>query len=95
MPARGRELDLEKASLILLTDYRQGKLGRISLETPASRERMLDAEAARLLAKAEAARAEAAEAAAKKASRGPAPRPEADDASSDIESGDATGDGDG
>ncbi len=34
---RGGELDLEKASLILLTDYRSGTLGRISLETPASR----------------------------------------------------------
>lgn len=55
---RGRELDLEKASLILLTDYRQGKLGRISLETPATREAMLAAEAARLLAKAKAATAD-------------------------------------
>ena len=34
---RGGELDLEKASLILLTDYRTGVLGRISLETPALR----------------------------------------------------------
>ena len=34
---RGGELDLEKASAILLTDYRSGTLGRISLETPASR----------------------------------------------------------
>jgi len=33
--------DLEKASLILLTDYRSGALGRISLETPASRAAML------------------------------------------------------
>ena len=31
---RGGELDLEKASAILLTDYRNGSLGRISLETP-------------------------------------------------------------
>ena len=31
---RGGELDLEKASTILLTDYRNGSLGRISLETP-------------------------------------------------------------
>ena len=31
---RGGELDLEKASLILLIDYRTGALGRISLETP-------------------------------------------------------------
>ena len=42
---RGGELDLEKAGMILLTDYRDGKLGRISLETPASRAVML-AEAA-------------------------------------------------
>ncbi|MGE5491231.1 MAG: ribosome biogenesis GTPase YlqF [Actinomycetota bacterium] len=38
---RGGELDLEKASLILLTDYRTGTLGRISLETPESRALML------------------------------------------------------
>ena len=37
----GGALDLEKASLILLTDYRSGALGRISLETPASRNAML------------------------------------------------------
>lgn len=40
---RGGELDLEKAAMILLTDYRNGKLGRISLETPASRAAMLAA----------------------------------------------------
>ena len=43
-PAAGiaqRELDLEKAAMILLTDYRSGKLGRISLETPESRAAML------------------------------------------------------
>jgi len=34
---RGGELDLEKASAILLTDYRNATLGRISLETPALR----------------------------------------------------------
>ena len=34
---RGGELDLEKASGILLTDYRSGTLGRISLETPSLR----------------------------------------------------------
>ena len=38
---RGNELDLEKAAMIFLTDYRTGKLGRISLETPASRAAML------------------------------------------------------
>jgi ribosome biogenesis GTPase A len=37
------ELDLEKAAMILLTDYRCGKLGRISLETPESRAAMLAA----------------------------------------------------
>jgi len=35
---RGGELDLEKAAGVLLTDYRSGALGRISLETPALRE---------------------------------------------------------
>lgn len=40
---RGNELDLEKAAMIFLTDYRTGKLGRISLETPASRAAMLAA----------------------------------------------------
>ena len=34
---RGGELDLEKASGILLLDYRTGTLGRISLETPVLR----------------------------------------------------------
>jgi ribosome biogenesis GTPase A len=38
---RGGELDLEKAAMILLTDYRSGALGRISLETPVSRAAML------------------------------------------------------
>jgi len=35
--SKGGGLDFEKASLILLTDFRSGKLGRISLETPATR----------------------------------------------------------
>ena len=38
---RGGALDLEKAALILLTDFRGGALGRISLESPQSREAML------------------------------------------------------
>ena len=38
---RGGGFDLEKAALILLRDYRSGALGRISLETPQSREEML------------------------------------------------------
>ncbi|ENO90517.1 ribosome biogenesis GTPase YlqF [Thauera linaloolentis] len=48
---KGGGLDLEKASLILLQDYRDGALGRVSLETPESR--------ARMIAQVEAARAEA------------------------------------
>jgi ribosome biogenesis GTPase A len=44
---RGAELDLEKAAMILLTDYRSGTLGRISLETPASRRAMLAAAASK------------------------------------------------
>ncbi|MFA9440637.1 ribosome biogenesis GTPase YlqF [Uliginosibacterium sp. sgz301328] len=43
---KGGGLDLEKSSLILLTDYRTGVLGRISLESPASRAAMLAAHAA-------------------------------------------------
>ena len=38
---KGGGLDLEKASLILLNDFRSGALGRISLETPDSREQMI------------------------------------------------------
>jgi ribosome biogenesis GTPase A len=37
------ELDMEKASIILLQDYRSGILGRISLETPTTRAAMLEA----------------------------------------------------
>ena len=40
---RGGGLDLEKAALILLLDYRSGALGRISLETPQSRAEMIRA----------------------------------------------------
>ena len=43
LKGRGGELDLEKAAMILLTDYRSGMLGRISLETPATRHAMLAA----------------------------------------------------
>ena len=35
---RGGEFDLEKAARVLLDDYRSGALGRISLETPESRQ---------------------------------------------------------
>jgi len=38
---KGGTPDLEKASLALLTDYRTGALGRISLETPETRRAML------------------------------------------------------
>ena len=41
LKGRGSEPDLEKAAMILLTEYRAGKLGRISLETPEAREAML------------------------------------------------------
>jgi ribosome biogenesis GTPase A len=49
---RSKEFDIEKASLILLTDYRDGLLGRISLETPQTRAEMLAAavEARKLIA---------------------------------------------
>ncbi|MCB1910171.1 MAG: ribosome biogenesis GTPase YlqF [Rhodocyclaceae bacterium] len=39
---RGGRLDREKAARILLQDYRSGALGRISLESPESRQRMLE-----------------------------------------------------
>ncbi|MDR2507331.1 MAG: ribosome biogenesis GTPase YlqF [Candidatus Accumulibacter sp.] len=42
---RGGAPDFGKASLTLLQDYRDGKLGRISLETPESRRAMLAARA--------------------------------------------------
>lgn len=38
---RKGELDLEKASLMLLSDFRSGALGRISLETPETRAALL------------------------------------------------------
>jgi ribosome biogenesis GTPase A len=40
---RGGEPDFEKASSVLLQDYRDGKLGRVSLETPETRRAMLSA----------------------------------------------------
>ncbi|MEQ1813501.1 MAG: ribosome biogenesis GTPase YlqF, partial [Candidatus Nitrotoga sp.] len=42
---KGNKVDLEKAALMLLQDYRSGALGRISLETPDSRQKMLGAAA--------------------------------------------------
>jgi len=38
---KGGKPDLEKAAMLLLTDYRSGALGRVSLETPESRAVML------------------------------------------------------
>jgi ribosome biogenesis GTPase A len=38
---KGGALDLEKAAMILLSDYRSGALGRVSLETPETRAAML------------------------------------------------------
>ena len=45
---KGGGLDLEKAALILLNDYRSGAIGRISLETPDTRQVMLSAHARRV-----------------------------------------------
>ena len=42
---KGGEPDLDKAAMILLTDFRTGKLGRISLETPEMRAIMLSEQA--------------------------------------------------
>jgi ribosome biogenesis GTPase A len=44
--AKGGAIDYEKASVTLLNDYRSGILGRVSLETPESRETALSAIAA-------------------------------------------------
>lgn len=38
---RNGEVDLEKAAMLFLTDFRDGLLGRISLETPATRKEMI------------------------------------------------------
>ena len=40
-PLKNHGVDLERAASTLLNDYRQGLLGRISLETPASRMLMM------------------------------------------------------
>ncbi|MGA7750422.1 MAG: ribosome biogenesis GTPase YlqF [Gallionella sp.] len=42
LKGRGGEPDLEKAAMILLTEYRSGKLGRISLEIPGTRDTGLE-----------------------------------------------------
>jgi len=54
LKGRAGGLDLDKAAMQLLTDYRTGTLGRISLETPESRRTML-ANAAEKVAAAEIA----------------------------------------
>lgn len=41
LKGKNRQLDMEKAAMLLLTDYRNGALGLISLETPDSRAAML------------------------------------------------------
>ena len=46
---KGNKVDLEKAALMLLQDYRNGALGRISLETQDSRQEMLDVAAASMV----------------------------------------------
>ena len=39
---KGNIADTEKAALAFLVDYRSGALGRISLETPESRQQMIE-----------------------------------------------------
>ncbi|MDQ7991008.1 MAG: ribosome biogenesis GTPase YlqF [Candidatus Dactylopiibacterium sp.] len=51
---KGGGLDLEKAALTLLQDYRDGRLGRVTLETPASRAEMIAAHEQRVAAAAAA-----------------------------------------
>jgi len=42
---KGGHTDMEKTAMAFLVDYRSGALGRISLESPQSRQRMLEREA--------------------------------------------------
>ena len=42
LKGKGGQLDLEKAALLFLTEFRSGKFGRISLETPETRKAMLN-----------------------------------------------------
>jgi len=56
---KGGGIDLEKAALTLLQDYRDGALGRISLETPESRAAMLATAAAEAAARDAATKADA------------------------------------
>src|SRR5450830_134743 len=66
---KGGDADFEKAAHTFLQDYRTGALGRISLESPATRARQLELHAAAMADKAAKAAATAAEKAAA-ASRG-------------------------
>jgi len=61
---KGGDLDYEKAAHTFLGDYRSGALGRISLETPASRKERLEVYAVEAAAKAAEKAAIAAEKAA-------------------------------
>ena len=63
---KGGDLDYDKATRTLLSDYRSGALGRITLETPQSRKSMMEKVDA---ARAEKAAAEAEQAAIKEALR--------------------------
>ena len=63
---KGGSIDLEKAAHTLLQDYRTGTLGRISLETPATRATLLAQAAEQAALKAAASQAAAAEAAERK-----------------------------
>ena len=63
---KGGSIDLEKAAHTLLQDYRTGTLGRISLETPATRAALLAQAAEQAALKAAAIQAAAAEAAERK-----------------------------
>jgi len=66
---KGGDADFDKAAFVLLQEYRDGMLGRISLETPQTRAAMLEAAAAEVAAQAEARRLAAAEKAKEKAAR--------------------------
>ena len=44
-PLKNHGIDMERAAITLLNDYRQGVLGRISLETPESRMLMMSHQA--------------------------------------------------
>ncbi len=41
---KGGEWDMEKTAMTFLTEYRAGTIGRISLETPESRQAMMAAQ---------------------------------------------------